>query len=119
MLRTFLLGKLHKATITHTNLYYEGSVTIDSDLMDLIGLREFEKVAIWDISNGARIETYAIRGEAGSTQVQLNGGASHLMNVGDQVVIAYFGVRSIEDDEPVPDPKICVLDFHNRVIERR
>ena len=85
-----LKGKIHRATVTEADLNYMGSLTLDEDLMDAMGVREFEKIQVLDITNGNRIETYVIRGERGSGQVCINGAAAHLIYKGDLVIIASY-----------------------------
>lgn len=106
MLRTVLNGKIHRATVTQADLHYVGSLTIDADLMAAADIREGERVQVVDITNGHRLETYAITGEAGSGVIGVNGAAAHLVHPGDLVIIiTYVGV---------PDEK---LDAHrHRVV---
>ena len=85
-----LKGKIHRATVTQAELDYVGSITIDQDLLDASGIREYEKVQVADVDNGSRLETYAIAGEAGSGVICLNGAAAHLVNVGDKVIIMCY-----------------------------
>lgn len=117
MFRTFLLGKLHRATITEADLNYIGSVTIDAELLERAGLYENEKVSIWNITNGSRLETYVLKGPWGSGCVKINGGAAHQMHVGDKVVIAWFGqvADSGRFTYDPPEPRILLLDDQNRV----
>ena len=82
-----LKGKIHRATITDANLEYMGSLTLDEDLIEAAGLKEYEKIQVLDITNGNRIETYIIKGERGSGQVCVNGAAAHLIHKGDLVII--------------------------------
>jgi len=97
MFINILKSKIHRATVTDANLNYIGSVTIDENLMDAAGIIEYEKVQVVDVTNGARIETYAIRGERGSGTICLNGAAAHLFNVGDIVIImAYTWLEQAE-----------------------
>lgn len=113
MRRTLLKSKLHRATVTDANLHYDGSVTIDLDLMDEVGLVEFEQVDIYDITNGSRLTTYAIKGERGSGEIRINGAAAHLVKPGDLVIIASY--CSLDDSELSGfEPKIVLLDHHNR-----
>ena len=88
MLRTFLRAKIHRATITAADLDYVGSVTIDGELMDAAGIDHLEQLDILDVTNGARLTTYALRGEEGSGQVRINGAAAHLVKPGDVVILA-------------------------------
>jgi aspartate 1-decarboxylase len=97
MLINILKSKIHRVTVTDANLDYIGSITIDEDLIEAAGLCEYEKVQIVDVTNGARIETYVIRGERGSGVICLNGAAAHLFNVSDIVIImAYTWLESEE-----------------------
>ena len=90
MIRTMLKSKIHRATVTEANLEYEGSVTIDSLLMDAADLLPYEQVQIYDCTNGSRLTTYAIPGEAGSGEICINGAAAHLVKPGDVVIIASY-----------------------------
>jgi len=95
MLRTFLRAKLHRATITAADPDYEGSVSIDRALCRAAGLLEFEEISVYDITNGVRFTTYVIYGEPG--QVQINGAAAQLVNVGDLVIIAAYAALAPEE----------------------
>ncbi len=90
MTRTMLKSKLHRVTVTEANLEYEGSVTIDAELMAAADLLPYEKVEIWDCTNGNRISTYVIEGEPGSGEICINGAAAHLVKPLDLVIIASF-----------------------------
>lgn len=90
MRRTFLKSKIHRATVTHADLEYEGSVSIDEDLLDASGIWEFEAVHVWNITRGTRLQTYAIRGQRGSGVICINGAAAHLNKPGDLVILASF-----------------------------
>jgi len=110
-----LKSKIHRALITSTDLHYEGSVSIDADLMALADIREWEQVAVLDIDNGARFETYAIAGGPG--QLQLNGAAARLVNVGDRVIVltyAEFAEAELEGFAPT----VVQVDAHNRALGR-
>lgn len=103
MFRTLLKSKIHRATVTDANLHYEGSVTIDRELMLAAGITEFEQVHIYDVNNGHRLVTYAIRGEAGSGTICINGAAAHLVHPGDLIIIcayAHFEEREIDGFRP-------------------
>jgi aspartate 1-decarboxylase len=90
VLRTMFKSKIHRATVTHGNLHYVGSLTLDAQLMDAADLLPGEQVAIVDISNGARLETYVIPGERGSREIGINGAAAHLVDPGDLVIIISY-----------------------------
>ena len=90
LLRTFLRAKIHRATVTAADLDYVGSVSIDAALMDAADLDHMEQVEIYDISNGQRLRTYALRGERDSGEIQINGAAAHLVEPGDRVIIAAY-----------------------------
>ena len=97
MLINILKSKIHRASVTDANLNYIGSITIDENLMDAAGIIEYEKVQVVNITNGERIETYAIRGERGSGTICLNGAAAHLFHVGDIIIImAYTWLEQAE-----------------------
>lgn len=95
MLRTMMKSKIHRATVTHADLNYVGSVTIDADLAEAADLLDGEQVAIVDITNGARLETYVIHGVRGSGTIGINGAAAHLMRPGDLVIIISYA--QVED----------------------
>jgi aspartate 1-decarboxylase len=108
------LGKIHRATVTQADLDYEGSVTIDAELMEAAGIVEHEEVHIWDVTNGNRLATYALVGPAGSGVVCINGAAAHLVHPGDVVILATFG--ELEADEVVGhSPKVVFVDEGNRI----
>lgn len=88
MTRTMMKSKIHRATVTEANIEYEGSVTIDRDLLDAADLLPYEQVEIWDCTSGNRLTTYVIEGEAGSGEICVNGAAAHLIKPGDCVIIA-------------------------------
>ncbi len=112
MLHTVLKSKLHRATITEANLDYEGSCTIDMDLVELANMSIHEQVHIADISNGERFITYIIPGERGSGVVCLNGACARLAHVGDEVIIMTYG--QVSDEElKTHEPTIVVLDNQN------
>ena len=97
MLRTMLKSKIHRATVTHADLHYVGSVTVDADLMDAADLLEGEQVTIVDIDNGARLETYVITGARGSGVIGINGAAAHLVHPGDLVILIAYGTMADEE----------------------
>jgi len=113
-----LLGKIHRATVTGAELEYEGSITIDADLLDAVGILEHEAVHVWDVTNGARLITYTLRGPRGSGVICINGAAAHQVEVGDTVIIACF--IELEDEEARTwEPKIVLVDSYNKVIDMR
>jgi aspartate 1-decarboxylase len=118
MRRTMLGGKIHRATVTGADITYEGSVTVDSDLLDAADILEHEAVWIWDVDNGARLQTYAIAGPRGSGVVCVNGAAAHLVEIGDRVIIATF-VEAEDADCRGWLPKVVFVDDENRIRELR
>ncbi len=110
-MRWFLRSKIHRATVTEANLDYIGSATIDEDLVDKVGLKIGEKVLVVDNTNGARLETYVIRGERGSGTICMNGAAAHLIHPGDQVIIMGFELS----DTPIT-PVSILVDEKNRFV---
>jgi aspartate 1-decarboxylase len=117
MLKKVLTGKIHQATVTQCNLNYVGSITIDEDLLRATGMYANEFVNIADIDNGARFETYVIKGEAGSGVIGINGAAAHLVNKGDRIII--FAMGQMEENE-IQDhySKVVICDKDNRIAER-
>lgn len=117
MYRTMLKSKLHRLTVTQADLHYVGSVTIDADLMAAADLLPGEQVAIVDVTNGARLETYVIPGEAGSGVIGINGAAAHLVHTGDTVIIISY--CSVSDAEArTLRPTVVFVDAANRVTGR-
>jgi len=118
MRRRMFSSKIHRATVTVANVDYEGSVTIDQDLLDASGILEWEEVHIWDVTNGNRLATYAIAGPRGSGVIGINGAAAHLINPGDIVILATF--VELEDAEAREhQPTAVFVDDFNRVKELR
>jgi aspartate 1-decarboxylase len=116
MKRTLLRSKIHRATVTDANVDYEGSITIDVELMKAAGLAEYELVHIADVDTGARLETYVMTGPAGSGVIRMNGAAARLVKVGDKIIIMAYG----QIDEPLPagwKPEIVLVDAHNHIRE--
>jgi aspartate 1-decarboxylase len=111
-----LRGKIHRATITEANLHYQGSITIDADLMEAADLLEFEQVEVWNITNGNRFSTYTMLGERGSGTICINGAAAHKATAGDMVIIANFGWMS-QDEARRHSPKVVLVDESNRIVE--
>ncbi|MFQ5478955.1 MAG: aspartate 1-decarboxylase [Candidatus Binatia bacterium] len=115
-MRKMLRGKIHRATVTGADLHYEGSITIDSELMDRAGLLPNEAVQVWNVSNGERFETYTVRGERGSRVVCINGAAAHKASSGDLVIIAAFGWMT-DEDATSWKPRVVFMDEHNNPVE--
>lgn len=118
MLISVYHGKIHRATVTETNLNYMGSITIDSLLLKKAGFLPGEKVQIVDNNNGNRLETYIIAGEAGSGMICLNGAAARLVNTGDTVIIIGYALVTPEEAGRIR-PKIVMVDEQNRPVEIR
>lgn len=114
MLRNMLKSKIHQATVIQADLMYEGSLTIDRDLMEAVGFYPFERVKVYNINNGDRFDTYVIEGEPGSGIIGLNGAAARKGLVGDLIIIASYAHYS-EEDLKTYEPKVVVLDRDNRV----
>lgn len=112
---TLMKSKIHRATVTDASLHYEGSITIDRDLMDAAHLMEYEKVQVLDIENGARLETYVIEGERGSGTICLNGAAARLIHSGDKVIIISYGVMDASEAS-VFSPVEIRVDERNRAV---
>ena len=103
MLRTMLKSKIHRATVTDSDLHYVGSITIDADLLEAADIREFEQVAVVDVDNGARFETYTIAGARGSGEMKVNGAAARLVHTGDTIIVISYGIydaAALERYEP-------------------
>ncbi len=117
MRRTFFKSKIHRATVTHADLDYEGSVSIDEDLLEAAGIWEYEAVHIWNITRGTRLQTYAIRGERGSGTICINGAAAHLNRPGDLVILATFAELE-ESEARVHKPVVVLVDRQNKIVAR-
>jgi aspartate 1-decarboxylase len=116
MRRRMMKSKVHRATVTDADVHYVGSITVDRDLMDAADLLEFEQVAVVDVDNGARLETYVIEGERGSGAICLNGAAAHLIHPGHRVIIISYAEV---DDAELADgwaPRVVHVDTANRQI---
>lgn len=114
MLRAFLRSKIHRATVTHVDIEYEGSLSLDEDLMRAAGLAPFERIDVWNVSNGERFSTYIIHGEKGSREVGVYGAAARRAKVGDIIIIAAYGY--LEDNEIESfAPKIVLMAEGNRI----
>lgn len=109
MYQTFLKAKLHRVTVTHSELHYEGSCAIDADLLDASGIREYEMIHIYNINNGERFTTYAIRAESGSGVISVNGAAAHKAQKGDLLIIAAY-VQLDETEAARHQPVLCYFE---------
>lgn len=114
MLRFMLKTKIHRATVTEANVAYEGSITIDRDLMDTAGIVPFEQVGVYNINNGERFETYVIEGERGSGVMGLNGAAARKGLVGDLIIVVTYSAIT-EDELDEYKPKILLMDDQNKI----
>ncbi len=118
MRRILLRAKLHRVTVTHSELDYEGSVAIDARLMEAAEIREYERIEVYNIRNGERFATYAIRAEAGSGIISVNGAAAHKADPGDIIIICAYG--EFEESEVVKHkPRLVYVDAHNRITHTR
>jgi len=116
MIRTLMHAKLHGARVTEADLNYRGSITIDSQLIEAVGLLPNEKVQVVNKDNGARFETYVIEGAPGSGQICVNGAAARLVSVGDEVLIIAYGAFTAEEALQ-HKPKVAILTPENTVLE--
>ncbi len=118
MRRTMFLSKLHRATVTHADLHYEGSCSIDTDLMKAADILTHQEIHVWNITRGTRLVTYAIEAPAGSRVICMNGAAAHLMKPGDKVILATFGDMTDEEARTY-EPKVVLVDGENRIVQQR
>ena len=118
MLRRMFLAKIHRATVTQADLDYEGSVTIDVDLMNAAGMIANEEVHVWNVTRGTRLMTYTIPGPAGSGVICINGAAAHLVGPGDVVILATFGELT-DAEAREHTPRVVFVDRQNRIQEVR
>ena len=118
MFRTLLKSKIHRVAVTHCELHYEGSCAIDENLLDAANICENEQIHIWNINNGERFVTYAIKGERGSGMISVNGSAARRAAVGDLIIIAAFA--QVDESEVVGfAPKLVFVNPDNRIKEER
>lgn len=115
MQRTMLKSKLHRVSATHAELHYEGSCAIDEDLLDAANIREYEQIDIWNVNNGERFTTYAIRAERGSGVISVNGSAARRAAPGDILIIASFAVYN-EAELTRYAPLLIYVDTQNRIV---
>jgi len=118
MQRIMLKAKLHRVHVTHAELHYEGSCAIDDDLLDAADIREYQQIDIYNITNGERFTTYAIRAQRGSGVISVNGAAAHKAGPGDILIIASYAMYS-ELELQKYHPQLVYVDGHNRIIEQR
>ena len=115
---TLLKAKLHRACVTHAEIDYDGSCAIDSRLLDAAGILQFEQIDIYNITNGERFTTYAIRAEEGSRTISVNGAAAHKAKPGDRVIICAYGTLPA-GEAARHKPRLIYLDEHNNVVSGR
>jgi aspartate 1-decarboxylase len=118
MRRTLLGGKIHRATVTEANVDYEGSITIDADLLEAADILPNEAVHVWSVTTGSRLTTYAIPAPRGSGVICMNGAAAHAVRAGESVIIASY-VELDDDEARVWEPRVVVVDERNRIIAHR
>ena len=114
MQRMMLISKIHRVTTTQCELHYEGSCAIDDDLLEAADIKEYEQIDIWNVTNGERFTTYAIRGERGSGIISVNGSAARRAAVGDILIIATFAAMSDEESRQYA-PKLVYVNEENRI----
>jgi aspartate 1-decarboxylase len=115
MQRNMLKSKIHRATVTHCELHYEGSCAIDEDLLEAANIVENERIDVWNINNGERFSTYAIKGERGSGMISLNGSAARRAQLGDLVIIATFAVVDEAELKAGRKPDLVFVGENNKI----
>jgi aspartate 1-decarboxylase len=110
-----LKSKIHRATVTDCDLHYVGSITIDPDLLEAADILEFEQVAVVDVDNGARFETYTIAGERGSGEMKVNGAAARLVHRGDTIIVISYGAYQAQE-MPEYEPRVVHVDARNQIL---
>ena len=116
MTRTMLKSKIHRATVTDADLHYVGSITVDPDLLEAADILEHEQVAVVDVDNGARFETYTIAGERGSGEMKVNGAAARLVHTGDTIIVISYAQYDRAELESY-EPRVVHVDRANRIID--
>jgi aspartate 1-decarboxylase len=116
MRRTMLKSKVHRATVTGSDLHYVGSITIDPELLEAADILESELVHVLDVDNGARFETYTIAGRRGSGEVQVNGAAARLVHTGDTVIVVSYADYE-EEEMGTYEPRVVHVDAENRIVD--
>lgn len=117
MLRKLLKSKIHRATLTRSDLHYEGSIAVDPALLEAADIQPFEAVHVWNVTNGSRLQTYAIPAAEGSGEICLNGAAARLAVAGDLVIIASFAWLNEEEARQL-QPKLVFVDGENRILKK-
>jgi aspartate 1-decarboxylase len=115
MRRTMLKSKIHRATVTGSDLHYVGSITIDQDLLDAADIREHEQLQVVDVDNGARFETYTISGERGSGEICINGAAARLVHTGDTIIVISYAEYS-NDELDTYEPRVVHVNRDNEIV---
>ncbi len=118
MQRTMLKSKLHRVTVTQAELHYEGSCAIDQNLLDAADIKEYQQIEVWNVDNGERFTTYAIRAERGSGTISVNGAAARKASPGDLLIIATFAAYN-ELELAKYEPDLVYVDARNRIMDRR
>ena len=118
MQRLMLKSKLHRVTVTHSELHYEGSCAIDENLLEAADIREYQQIDIYNVSNGERFTTYAIKAQRGSGVISVNGAAAHKANPGDLVIIATYAMYN-ELELQKFQPELVYVDADNRIVDKR
>ena len=118
MQRTMLKSKLHRVRVTHSELHYEGSCAIDDNLLDAADIREYQQIDIYNVTNGERFTTYAIRAQRGSGVISVNGAAAHKANPGDILIIATYAMYT-ELELQKFHPQLVYVDERNRIVAQR
>ena len=118
MQRTMLQAKIHRVRVTQSELHYEGSCAIDEDLLDASGIKEYQQIDIYNVTNGERFTTYAIRAQRGSRTISVNGAAAHRADPGDILIIAAYSLYS-ESELDAFHPNLVYVDGDNRIIAQR
>ena len=116
MNRTMLKSKIHRATITDSDLHYVGSITVDPDLLEASDIHEFEQVAVVDVDNGARFETYTIAGQRGSGEIKVNGAAARLVHTGDTIIIISYASYDAAEMANY-EPRVVHVNRSNEIID--
>src|SRR5512135_405562 len=118
MQRLMLKSKLHRVRVTHSELHYEGSCAIDETLLEAADIKEYQQIDIYNVTNGERFTTYAIRGERGSGMISVNGAAAHKADPGDILIIATYAMFT-ELELPKFHPQLVYVDEKNRIVNKR